>query len=138
MDISNPLRLSDAPPGTRRCVCRDMDGEEHCHVHSEAQGDVDVRVKRQVVDGALRMAAAGGEPSEAPEGFVKMNFDRYSPSEAQETLSAVARIFQVNAGLPAHELDTLVTKWKHQGYRQDIHSEDDNAELLGPHVPLGA
>ena len=35
MDISNPLRLSDAPPGTRRCVCRDMDGEEHCHVHSE-------------------------------------------------------------------------------------------------------
>lgn len=146
MDISNPLRLSDAPPGTRRCVCRDMDGEEHCHVHSE----VDVRVKRMVVDGALRMAAANGEPNEVPESFVKMNFDRYSPSEAQETLSAVARIFQeagsskkafttsgvrrtlanaVNAGLPAHELDTLVTKWKHQGYRQDIHSEDDNAEI---------
>eukprot|EP00435_Cladocopium_sp_Y103_P075773 s29_g64.t1 len=90
MDISNPLRLSDAPPGTRRCVCRDMDGEEHCHVHSE----VDVRVKRMVVDGALRMAAANGEPAEVPESFVKMNFDRYSPSEAQETLSAVARIFQ--------------------------------------------
>ncbi|CAK9115362.1 Tubulin polyglutamylase TTLL11 (Tubulin--tyrosine ligase-like protein 11) [Durusdinium trenchii] len=145
MDISNPLRLSDAPPGTRRCVCRDMDGEEHCHVHSE----VDVRVKRLVVDGALHMAAAGGEPP-APEGFVKMDFDRYSPSEAQETLAAVARIFQeaggskkafttsgvrrtlanaVNAGMPAHEMDTLVTKWKHQGYRQDIHSEDDNAEI---------
>lgn len=44
---------------------------------------------------------------------------------------------QVNAGLPAHELDTLVTKWKHQGYRQDIHSEDDNAEPLGPRVFLG-
>ena len=98
---------------------------------------VDVRVKRLVVDGALHMAAAGGEPPEtklkfekalhfftipykclgvvsvrslkevrcgdtkdrleAPEGFVKMDFDRYSPSEAQETLAAVARIFQ--AGL---------------------------------------
>ena len=32
--------------------------------------------------------------------------------------------------MPAHEMDTLVTKWKHQGYRQDIHSEDDNAETL--------
>ena len=45
---------------------------------------------------------------------------------------------KVNAGLPAHELDTLVTKCKHQGYRQDIHSEDDNAEPLefvrGDHV----
>jgi len=146
MDISNPLRLSDAPLGTRRCVCRDMDGEEHCHVHSE----VDIRVKRLVVDGALRMAAAGGEPPAVPEGFVKMDFDRYSPSEAQETLAAVARIFQeaggskkafttsglrrtlanaVNEGLPAHEMDTLVTKWKHQGYRQDIHSEEDHAEI---------
>eukprot|EP00913_Durusdinium_trenchii_P021000 g19733.t1 len=181
MDISNPLRLSDAPPGTRRCVCRDMDGEEHCHVHSE----VDVRVKRLVVDGALHMAAAGGEPPEtklkfekalhfftipykclgvvsvrslkevrcgdtkdrleAPEGFVKMDFDRYSPSEAQETLAAVARIFQeaggskkafttsgvrrtlanaVNAGMPAHEMDTLVTKWKHQAARQRANFND--------------
>ena len=49
MDISNPLRLSDAPSGTRRCVCRDMDGEEHCHVHSEAYGGEDTDV--DVVDG---------------------------------------------------------------------------------------
>ncbi|CAE7660137.1 TTLL11, partial [Symbiodinium pilosum] len=146
LDISNPVRLKDAPAGSRRCVCRDMDGEDHCHVHSE----VDVRVKRLAVDGALRLAAADGEPPAPPEGFMKMDFDRYSPSEAQETLQAVARIFQeaggakkafttsglrralanaVSAGLAAHELDTLVTKWKHQGYRQDIHSEDDNAEI---------
>eukprot|EP00435_Cladocopium_sp_Y103_P075582 s29_g60.t1 len=47
------------------------------------------------------------------------------------TTSGVRRTLAnaVNAGLPAHELDTLVTKWKHQGYRQDIHSEDDNAEI---------
>ncbi|CAE7713011.1 TTLL11, partial [Symbiodinium microadriaticum] len=146
MEISNPVRLKDAPPGSRRCVCRDMDGEDHCHVQSE----VDVRVKRSAVEGAFRLAAADGELAVPPEGFMRMDFDRYSPSEAQETLQAVARIFQeaggakkafttsglrraltnaVNAGLAAHELDTLVTKWKHQGYRQDIHSEDDNAEI---------
>ncbi|CAE6947884.1 TTLL11 [Symbiodinium natans] len=146
LDISNPIRLKDAPPGSRRCVCRDMDGEDHCHVHSE----VDVRVKRLAVEGAFRLAAADGEPAEPPEGFMRMDFDRYSPSEAQETLQAVARIFQeaggakkafttsglrraltnaVSAGLAAHELDTLVTKWKHQGYRQDINSEEDNAEI---------
>jgi len=146
MEISNPVRLKDAPPGSRRCVCRDMDGEDHCHVQSE----VDVRVKRLAVEGAFRLAAADGELAVPPDGFMRMDFDRYSPSEAQETLQAVARIFQeaggakkafttsglrraltnaVNAGLAAHELDTLVTKWKHQGYRQDIHSEDDNAEI---------
>ena len=56
MDISNPLRLSDAPSGTRRCVCRDMDGEEHCHVHSEALGGEDTGVAVDVVDvGSLRV-----------------------------------------------------------------------------------
>ena len=52
MDISSSVRLSEAPKGSRRCVCRDMDGEEHCHVHSE----VDVKVKRLVLDGAFRLA----------------------------------------------------------------------------------
>merc|ERR1712056_49316 len=79
-----------------------------------------------------------------------MDFDRYSPSEAQETLQAVTRIYQaaggakkafttsglrralagaVSDGMSPHELDTVVTKWKHQGYRQDGHSEEDNAEI---------
>ena len=48
----------------------------------------------------------------------------------QEDAHPMAPSPKVNAGLPAHELDTLVTKWKHQGYRQDIRSEDDNAEPL--------
>eukprot|EP00930_Biecheleria_cincta_P056698 TRINITY_DN42773_c0_g1_i1.p1 TRINITY_DN42773_c0_g1~~TRINITY_DN42773_c0_g1_i1.p1 ORF type:complete len:689 (-),score=158.28 TRINITY_DN42773_c0_g1_i1:707-2746(-) len=146
MDISNPVRLADAPEGTRRCACRDMDGEEHYHVQSE----VDVYIKRMVVEGALELARAGGEPASPPRGYMKMNFDRYSPSEAQETLAAVARIYQaaggskkafttsglrkalqpvVSAGFPAHELDTAVTRWKYQGYRQDGHSEDDNGEI---------
>ena len=80
-----------------------------------------------------------------------MDFERYSPSEAQETLAAVVRIYQetggarkafttsgvrralaeaVAKGLSALEMDAVVTKWKHQGYRQEIHSEDDNAECL--------
>ena len=64
-------------------VCQD-----HCHVHSEVaahpDGHVasachwpnitlaeDVRVKRLAVDGALRLAAADGEPPAPPEGFMK-------------------------------------------------------------------
>ena len=79
-----------------------------------------------------------------------MDFAKYSPSEAQETLAAVARLYQqtgggrkafstsgvrralapVALGLRALEMDAVVTRWKHQGYRQEINSEDDHAERL--------
>eukprot|EP00928_Gymnodinium_smaydae_P010868 TRINITY_DN14093_c0_g3_i1.p1 TRINITY_DN14093_c0_g3~~TRINITY_DN14093_c0_g3_i1.p1 ORF type:complete len:691 (-),score=162.12 TRINITY_DN14093_c0_g3_i1:68-2140(-) len=148
MEISNPVRLADCPPGTRRCVCRDMDGEEHSHVQSE----IDVHVKRRVIEGAFRLVTDGGGAGDgpAPAGFLKMNFDRYSPSEAQETLQAVARIYEaaggakkafttsglrralagaIKDGMSPHEMDTIVTKWKYEGYRQDANSEEDNAEI---------
>mmetsp|Transcript_71668 Transcript_71668/g.171150 ORF Transcript_71668/g.171150 Transcript_71668/m.171150 type:complete len:642 (+) Transcript_71668:63-1988(+) len=145
MDISNPVRLSEAPPGTRRCVCRDMDGEDHYHVNSE----VDIRVKKQVVEGAFQLALGKGQLEGLP-GFRTMDFERFSPSEAQETLQAVARIYQEAGGqkkafttsglrrtlanavsekFPAHQLDTLVTKWKHQGYRQDTAAEEDQGDI---------
>ncbi|CAE8603606.1 unnamed protein product, partial [Polarella glacialis] len=60
----------------------------------------DVHVKRLVVEGACRIAAAGGD-GPAPAGFFKMDFDRYSPSEAQETLQAVTRIYQVFVAMPS-------------------------------------
>ncbi|CAJ1451935.1 unnamed protein product, partial [Effrenium voratum] len=83
-------------------------------------------------------------------GFRTMDFERFSPSEAQETLQAVARIYQEAGGqkkafttsglrrtlanavsekFPAHQLDTLVTKWKHQGYRQDTAAEEDQGDI---------
>jgi len=139
MDISSCVRMAEAPPGMRRCVCRDMDGEEHVHLNSE----VDVFVKSLVLNGAF-----DGGP--LPAGYMEMDFDRHSPSEAQDTLQSIARLYQVaggqkkafttsglrralagavSAGMSPHELDTAVTRWKFQGYRQDGNVEDDGADL---------
>lgn len=145
MEIDTAVRLSEAPEGTRRCVCRDMDGEEHAHIRSE----VDVYVKRLLTAGAFELCR---EDAEVPKGFFEMDFDKHSPSEAQETVQAIARIYEVaasgqkhnafttsgarralagavKAGMSPHAIDTVVQKWKHQGYREEHAAEEDTADI---------
>lgn len=145
MEIDGPVRLAEAPPGMRRCACRDMDGEEHVHLRSE----VDARVKRVAMGGAFELALHEGR-GPLPPGYFELDFARHSPSEAQETLQAIARIYQaaggqkkafttsglrralagaVAAGTSLHDMDTVVTRWKFQGYRHDGNLEEDGADI---------
>jgi len=142
MDVEHPVRLADAPEGSRRCAGRCMDGAEHTHVLSE----VDVRVKRTALGGAFELLRDGTPP----EQYIPVNFDKYSPSEAQETLAAVAELYERAGGtkkafttsglrkvcnlavgktLTRQDLDVIVSKWKHQGYREDADLEDDMADI---------
>eukprot|EP00927_Polykrikos_kofoidii_P036811 TRINITY_DN31052_c0_g1_i1.p1 TRINITY_DN31052_c0_g1~~TRINITY_DN31052_c0_g1_i1.p1 ORF type:complete len:747 (-),score=176.38 TRINITY_DN31052_c0_g1_i1:56-2296(-) len=146
MDIDEPVRMSEAPEGKRRCPCRDMDGEEHCHMPSA----VDVHVKTMALGEAFDLVVAGGD-GEATPNYVKLDFDQHSPVEdLQETMQLIARLFQVaggsqkafttygcrralagaiEAGLDVRDLDAAVTRWKHQGYRVSGDLDKDMAEI---------
>jgi len=144
MDIEEPVRMSEAPEGMRRCPCRDMDGDDHVHLPSP----VDVHVKSLALRGAFEIVL--GRPV-SPENYRELDFDRLGPAEDLEgTLQLIGRLYQVaggaekafttsgvrralanatKAGLNLHDLDSAVTRWKHQGYRQSGDLEKDTAEI---------
>mmetsp|Transcript_27763 Transcript_27763/g.69733 ORF Transcript_27763/g.69733 Transcript_27763/m.69733 type:complete len:729 (+) Transcript_27763:40-2226(+) len=144
MDIEEPVRLSEAPEGTRRCPCRDMDGEEHAHFVSK----VDLMVKTAAMRGAFDIVLG----RKVPEQYQELNFDAHGPDgDLSGTLQLIARLYQVAGGadkafttygvrralkgaidsgdLSAHDVDAAVTRWKHQGYRQTGDLEKDTAEI---------
>lgn len=143
MLIENPVRMADAPPGMRRCACRDMDGEEHVHLPSE----IDLRIKRTMLSGAFDLALHGGPVP----GFAPLDLDKHSPAEVEETLQAIGRIYTVaggekrnafttsgvrralagviSSGFPAHRIDSVVSKWKHEGFRQEGIAEEDDTDI---------
>jgi len=145
MDIDEPVRMEEAPPGKRRCVCRDMDGDEHVHLPSK----VDIAVKTKALRGAMLLAME----RPLPDGYVELNFAEHSPGGDMGlgyTLQVIARLYQVAGGgekafttygvrralaqaikdgLNPIDLDTAVARWRHQGYRQSGEVEKDTAEI---------
>eukprot|EP00929_Paragymnodinium_shiwhaense_P008713 TRINITY_DN112679_c0_g1_i1.p1 TRINITY_DN112679_c0_g1~~TRINITY_DN112679_c0_g1_i1.p1 ORF type:complete len:737 (+),score=189.07 TRINITY_DN112679_c0_g1_i1:50-2212(+) len=145
MDIEEPVPMELAPKGKKRCPCRDMDGEEHVHLPSA----VDVHVKSMAMLGAFDIVL--NQPT--PDSYIKVNFDKFgggASEDLQGTMGLIARLYQiaggkdkafttsgvrkacagaVKAGLSAHDLDTAVHRWKHQGYRQTGDLEQDTADI---------
>mmetsp|Transcript_83242 Transcript_83242/g.220568 ORF Transcript_83242/g.220568 Transcript_83242/m.220568 type:complete len:168 (-) Transcript_83242:127-630(-) len=128
----------------RRCPCRDMDGEEHVHLPSL----VDLHVKKAALGGALELALGGS----VPESYVELDFGRFAPSEGlEDTMQSIASLYQLAGGakkafttygvrralagalqaggLSAHDVDAVVTRWRHQGYREGSDLEQDRAEI---------
>lgn len=143
MDIDEPVRMSEAPEGMRRCICRDMDGEGHVHL----QSPVDTHVKTAALEGAMQIALGG----KVPENYAELDFSKHSPSEdLEDTMQSIAQLYEaaggsqkafttygarkalagaIKAGLSQHDLDAAVQRWKHQGYRQCGELEQDTAEI---------
>merc|ERR1711879_747185 len=121
-----------------------MDGEEHAHVQSE----IDVHVKRLVVEGAFQLVSGGGLCQIRLRRWIsngirhRLPRRRYRLAHGSTMQQGVRRRHLLPRVYGAHWLArsvvaqrskltiwTLVTKWKHQGYRQEGNVEEDKADL---------
>jgi len=144
MDVEEPVRMAEAPEGMRRCICRDMDGDEHVHLTSK----VDVHCKTMAMRGAFELVMG----HKTPDGFIELDFGKHAPEgDLEGTLQLIARLYQAAGGadkafttygvrralkpaidggvVNAFDLDAAVTRWKHQGYRQTGDFERDTADI---------